>query len=147
MLHKKKKFLLLVWNPLQFCVTFIWVDWGRWAIYCFEGPITMINGSLFSYFNNKVILLYFWYSVAFFCYSKWMPFYSYCIHLTFSKFTAYTSLCRILKYLIKVRSIILNYSNVTDFWFSRLFVWAEQKYCPISQKILQKCTAFVFGKK
>ena len=31
-----------------------------------------------------------------------------------------------------------------DFWFSKLFVWAGQKHCPMFTKISQKWTAFLF---
>ena len=58
-----------------------------------------------------------------------------------SAFTAYSSLCRCrgLKYLLKKyrisSKIILTWP---DFWFSRLFVWACRKHCPMFEKNITK---------
>ena len=66
-----------------------------------------------------------------------------CRHLPiFSSSTAYTSLCRGLKYLLKIQYFIKDYP---DFYIH--FVWTGKKECPISDKLSQKLTAFVFGKK
>ena len=56
---------------------------------------------------------------------------------------AYTSLCRDLKYWLKVRYIILTWPN---FLFSRLFLWAGRKHWSMFENNIKKCTAFVFGK-
>ena len=55
----------------------------------------------------------------------------------------YTSLRRDLKYLLKVRYIILIYPNVAEFFiFNNVFCFRMETLSYMSQKL----TAFVFGK-
>ena len=59
---------------------------------------------------------------------------------------AYTSLCRGMEYLLKVRYIIVVDPNRSGFWFSRQFFWAEWQHSPIYLKnTSQKWATFVFG--
>ena len=58
--------------------------------------------------------------------------------------TAYTSICRGLKYLLKIRNIILIYTNVCpDFWFSKLFILAGRKHYPMSKNNITKMNDYV----
>ena len=59
--------------------------------------------------------------------------------------TAYTSLCSGLKYLLKYCILSIIIMVWLNFSFSGLFVWADRKHWPMSEKISQKLTAFVFG--
>ena len=57
------------------------------------------------------------------------------LSVVFSASTAYTNLCRRLKYLLKEPYIIQDYPiTCSDFWFSRLDVWADRKHFPMSKK-------------
>ena len=69
---------------------------------------------------------------------------SVCRHLSsvYSASTAYSSLCKGLKHLLKILHFIKDYINM-DFWPSRLFVWAGRKHFPISEKKSRKWTTFV----
>ena len=56
----------------------------------------------------------------------------------------YASLCRGLKYLLKILYFIQDYPKaLLNFWFLRLFVWTGRKHCPMSEKLSQKWMAFI----
>ena len=55
--------------------------------------------------------------------------------------TAYTGLCKGLKYLLKVRYIILDSSNVVGFLIFKTFFWAGWKHCPMSGNSITKMNA------
>ena len=52
--------------------------------------------------------------------------------------TAYISLCRGMKYLLKIHYFIQNYANMNFFLFPTLFFVPGLKYCRMSEKISQK---------
>ena len=51
---------------------------------------------------------------------------------------AYINLSRGFKLLPKIQNFIQNYSNGTDFFFSRFFVWASRKQCLMPEKSITK---------